>query len=90
METINEILDKYKKVENKSTRAVNEKWERAQEFGKYVGIPTTVVMRLFKLYGESNTLKIRSWLYDIPYNNNRGGKIALAHWKLKQAKNISK
>lgn len=93
MQNIGSILEKYKKPTNdpaKKTRPINPVWEQAQDFGKYVGMPTTAVMRLFKLYGMGNVLGIKSWLYDIPYDKNRGGKIALAHWKLKELKKIKK
>lgn len=73
-----------KPIERKSGRPINERFEKAKEFGEYVGISPIVVMRLFKLYGEERVLKIRSWLKDIPYDNRKGGKIALAHWKLKE------
>jgi len=87
IDSIGVILEKYKKPiidTGKKTRPINPVWEQANQFGKYVGMPTTAVMRLFKLYGMGKVLSIKSWLYDIPYDKNRGGKIALAHWKLKQ------
>lgn len=93
MNNIGSILEKYKKpIQNpaKKSRPINPIWESAAEFGKYVGIPTVVVLRLFRLYGMKETLGIRSWLADVPYDPKRGGKIALAHWWLKELKNKKK
>lgn len=90
MNSINNILNNYSKLEKngaknkKKERPINMKWEQAKQFGEYVGIPTTVVLRMFKLYDIKTVLSLRSWLYDIPYDNRKGGKIALAYWKLKQ------
>ena len=84
MENLKDVLAKYQPVKQTSgTRPINTNWEKAQEFGKYVGIPTLVVLRLFRLYSPEKVLALRSWLYDIPSNPQKGGKIALAHWKLK-------
>jgi hypothetical protein len=64
-------------------RPINQRWETAKEFGDYVGLATPIVLRLFRLYGESKVLNLRTWLYDIPYDSRKGGKLALAIWKLK-------
>lgn len=86
MQSLADILGNTKVVAEdkpKKYRPINETWELADEFGKYVGMSTTAVLRLFKLYGKGNVLAIKSWLYDVPYDKSKGGKIALAHWKLK-------
>lgn len=83
-EAIGATLAKYQIKKNESKRPINERWEQAKDFGEYVGLPTTFVMRLFKIYGVDKVLGIRSWLYDAPHDNSKGGKIALAYWKLKQ------
>jgi hypothetical protein len=75
---------------HKGKRPINELWETADEFGKYVGIPTPVVLRMFKLYGKGKVLGLRSWLYDTPYDPRKGGKIALANWKLKELQVVAK
>lgn len=76
--------DRYKRADpSVKSRSINERYEKAQEFGKYVGINTILVLRLFKLYGMGKVLNIRSWLADCPYDNKKGGKFALAIWKLK-------
>lgn len=86
MDTIKDILSSYRKPvpTNGSKRGINIKYETALQFAKYVGLPVLVVLRLFKIYGMNETLSIRGWLYDVPHDPSRGGKIALAHWKLKQ------
>jgi len=84
MNNIKEILLKKKIFKSSSKRPINIKWEQAEEFGRYVGIQTPMVMRLFKLYGLENVLAIKSWLSDIPFDPAKGGKIALANWKLKE------
>lgn len=86
MNNLGNLLDpnRFKKEENKNSRPINERWEKAQEFGKYVGIETVLVMRLFKMFGEGPVLSIRSWLYDCPYDPKKGGKFVLAIWKLKE------
>lgn len=66
-----------------NTRPINERYEKAREFGIYVGIDTILVLRLFRLYGMEKVLSIRSWLADCPYDNRKGGKFVLAIWKLK-------
>lgn len=89
MQNINNLLDpnRFKKIDDgKKHRPINERYEKAQEFGKYVGINTILVMRLFKMYGMGEVLNIRSWLADCPYDNQKGGKFTLAIWKLKELK----
>ena len=84
MDNIQSILLNKRIQVTKSKRPINKTYEAASEFGNYVGLHPIVVLRLFKLYGISQTLSIKSWLYDVPYNPKKGGKIALAHWKLKE------
>lgn len=88
IQNIGSLLDpnRFKKIEvgDKKQRPINEKFEQAREFGKYVGIDTILVMRLFKLYGMGEVLNIRSWLADCPFDNRKGGKFTLAIWKLKE------
>lgn len=73
-------------VPQTSPRPINLLWEQANEFGKYVGIPTPMVLRMIKKFGPKKVFSMRSWLYDIPFDPKRGGKIALAYWRLKQMK----
>lgn len=89
-EAIGLTLAKYKVKRTEGKRPINERWETAKEFGEYVGLPTTFVLRLFKIYGIDRTLSIKSWLFDVPHDTNRGGKIALAHWRLKQLRDAKK
>lgn len=84
MKNLKDILKNRRFKSQESTRPINNRYEVAREFGDYVGIPAIPVMRLFKLYGMEKVLGIRSWLYDIPFDPAKGGKIALANWKLKQ------
>jgi len=91
MGNLDDLLQKRKleiaaKAHEGFKRDINTKWEVADEFGKYVGLPTTFVLRLFRIYGQNKVLSIRSWLKDCPYDPAKGGKIALAVWKLKQDK----
>lgn len=90
IQKIGSLLDpnRFKKLEDdgKKHRPINEKFEQAKEFGKYVGIDTILVMRLFKIYGVGEVLGIRSWLADCPFDNRKGGKFTLAIWKLKENK----
>jgi len=85
MNTLKALLDNKQVLKpNQSKRPINMNFEQAFEFGKYVGLSTFFVMRLFKTYGKKEVLSIRSWLYDCPFDPKRGGKIALSHWKLKE------
>lgn len=90
MQTVGDLLniERFKKNEpdGKKQRPVNPRFEQAREFGKYVGIDTILVLRLFKIYGMGETLNIRSWLADCPFDNRKGGKFTLAIWKLKELK----
>lgn len=73
MEAIKSILVKRETAKPKiSARPLNPRWEAAKEFGEYVGIPTIMVMRLFKLYGMEKTLALRSDLADFPHSDKFG------------------
>lgn len=84
MQNIGTLLnkDKFKKpIEHK--RDINLSYEEAQEFGKYVGLNTIFVLRLFKTYGKQKVLNLRSWLKDMP--NKETKKLpGLIIWKLKR------
>ena len=84
MQDLKSILANKQLVITKGKRPLNLTFEEACQFGEYVGINIFVVMKLFKLYGKEKVLSLRSWLYDCPFDSKKGGKIALAHWKLKE------
>lgn len=85
MQGISTILSKkIVKVSEANARPVNVEWEQAGEFAKYVGVPTTFVMRLFSKYGVGRVLSLKSWIKDAPSDPKKGGKVALLSWKLKQ------
>ena len=87
MDGIKIVLDRKRYIKpNKNQRPVNQSYELAKEFGEYCEIPVLVVLRFFRLYGQEIVLSIKSWLYDVPFDSARGGKIALATWKLKELK----
>lgn len=96
MDTIKNLLtiDRFKKLEDngKKHRPINDRFEKAKEFGDYVGINVIMVLKLFKIYGMAEVLYIRSWLADCPFDTRKGGKFALAMWKLKEnaAKKMNK
>jgi len=81
MESLGSILN-LKNIPVKQTDKVNMKWEKAQEFGDYIGIETKIVLRLFKKYGEGKVLSLRSWIKDYPADKR--GKVGILIWKLKQ------
>lgn len=79
---IAEII-KAKEIKNSLPQKIlNERFEKADEFGKDVGLPTLFVLKLFKLYGEGKVQSIRSFLKSVPSNKKHG----LAIWKLKNLK----
>lgn len=86
MEKFSEILKKKQIVQTTSIKPINHTWEIACDFGKATGLTPPQVLRLFKIYGQEKTLSIRGWLSDVKCDPSRGGKIALANWKLKNSK----
>jgi len=80
MESLNQIL-KNKTIKRSGGRPINMKWEKAKEFGKYVGLPTVFVLKLFTIYSEERVLSLRSWLQDLPHNTNKFPGLVI--WKLK-------
>lgn len=80
MEDLKNILAS-KRFKNLSPeKKLNERYERADEFGTDVGLPTLFVLKLFKTYGEGKVQSIRSFLKSVPASKKYG----LAIWKLKQ------
>lgn len=76
-------LEKYRPPEkSESSRPVNLRWEKADEFGKYVGMPTPFVMRLFKMFGEDKVLGQRSWFKDCGGDPKRIWGLAM--WRMKE------
>lgn len=63
-------FDKYKDLKP-TTKKINPLWEEAKEFGDYVGIKTTFVLKLFKKYGKEKVLAQRSWFRDVPKDPKR-------------------
>ena len=84
MEQISKFIYKrYKRnLERKNRRRVNIKWERAEEFAKYVGLSTTFVLKLFREFGEERVLSLRSDLRDIDCDRKKFP--GLVYWKLRQ------
>ena len=79
----NFIYRRYKrKLESRNKRRVNFKWEKASEFGKYVGLSTTFVLKLFREFGQENVLGLRSDLRDIECDRKRFP--GLVYFKLRQ------
>lgn len=66
----------------KNERPLNENWEVADEFARYVGLKTPFVLKLFRIYGRAKVLSLRSWLKDAPCDPLR--RNGLVVWKLKQ------
>ena len=62
MQQLSEILNR--NLTRKPTSKLNLKWEKAFEFGQYVGLPTTYVLKLFRDFGEDKVLALRSDLSD--------------------------
>ena len=84
MDNIKDVLkDKHLKKSN-NKRPINHSFESAAEFGKYVGLPTFFVMKLFRLYGQDKVLGTRSFLKDFPFDKR--GPYGLIMWKLKGEK----
>ena len=85
MKQINELLNKRTYAVGKTK--VNQNYEEAKEFGDYVGLPVFFVLKLFKLYGKSKVLGLRSWLGDINADPKRYKGLVI--WKLKQVAPVS-
>lgn len=84
MEKINiTLIKKNIKITN-SKRKLNQTWEVADEFAKYVGLNTIFVLKIFKIYGEQNVLALRSYLKDFPDKKTYKDKCGLITWKLKE------
>lgn len=64
MNSINTIIKNYSTLDKNAAKLknkpINIKWEQAKEFGEYVGIPITVVLRMFKVYDIKTVLSLRS------------------------------
>ena len=84
MNTIRDILitKRIAEIKNQSQRPINLKWERAKEFGEYIGVPTVLVLRLFKDFGESKVISLKSWIKDYPVDSR--GAFRILKWKLLQ------
>ena len=80
MNNIKLVLQNKKFVKTSSNRPINENWEMAQEFSKYVGLSVPITLRLFKKFGRGKVLSIRSFLADFPADYR--GKTGIAYWKL--------
>lgn len=60
----------------------NPNWQEAEMFGKYVGLNTLFVLKLFRVYGKNKVLNLQSWLKDVP-NLDKSRYVGLVIWKLK-------
>ena len=61
-------------------KKINLKYEKASEFGKYVGLTPIFVLKLFKNFGEEKVLSLRSWIKDYDCKDKK----SMIYWKLKQ------
>jgi hypothetical protein len=84
MEHINFFINKLREtnrfIKSSENLKINYRWERAKEFGGYVGLSTPFVLKMFTLYGENKVLNLRGWLKDIPHDRSLEGLLV---WKLK-------
>lgn len=80
MESIKNIVIN-KKINRNSNLKINTLYEEADEFAKYVGLPTTFVLRCMKFFGKEKVLSIRGFLKDFPYDKR--GLQGVTWWKLK-------
>lgn len=88
MEELKSLLEQralpIKKEEKQRKR--NPIWDSAKEFGDYIGLPTPFILKLFKIYGQSEVLKTRSFLKDYPTDGQ--GLHGLIIWKLKENQKV--
>lgn len=82
MDTLASILEK-KNIRRVEGRKLNENYERAKVFAEYVGVSVPFTLKLFKEYGTSKVLNLKSWLKDMNYDRSKG-LAGLIIWKLKQ------
>ena len=80
MRSIKDVIEK-KKFNNNSSNRINSLWEEADQFGKYIGVPTKIVLRAFKLYGKEKVLSLRAFLKDYPTDYR--GKVGIFFWACK-------
>ena len=87
MQTLADIikLKKIERSEKPTKRGGNPNWIEAETFGKYVGLSTLFVLKLFRVYGKGKVLGLQSWLKDVP-NLDKKRYAGLVIWRLKGGK----
>lgn len=87
MRAISEIISRRTLPTITTSKPLNDRYEKAREFGEYVNLPPVFVLRLFKQFGEDRVLSCRSWLKDLPRDNKP--PFGLIYWKLKSLSNLT-
>jgi hypothetical protein len=77
---INKLRECNRVLKTEENLKINLRWERAKEFGDYLGLSTPFILMLVNKFGEKKVFSLRSWLKDIPHDRSLEG---LTIWKLK-------